>query len=372
MTNLKPQDVCPQLPIILQAFSVIEDPRRPQATRHPLLGLLIMAFCTVAMGADGWDDIADLAEIHFQWFKRIVTCGKSPPCADTFRRVLCSLKPEAVQQALEVWLREKALQHKPGRQICLDGKALRGSKSSYTVNAYVPEEGICLGHTEVDGKENEQVALPRLLDILELEKTLCTGDAIYTQRHLVGQIIDKKADYLFTLKGNQSGLLERAEVLLSKKLPSTKVLKEVEKNRGWVEERSLFLSTKIEEVDPEKKWKGLKMVLRLDTERTKSDGSHTQERRYFITSKIASAEEHMKWIRRHWGIENGLHRVLDVHFNEDGCQVREKTAALNLSLLRKFAGSILRQIDVHRTLKSKMHSMIADPEFRMKFIQSNF
>lgn len=225
-----------------------------------------MAFCTVAMGADGWDDIADVSKIHFIWFKEVMPCGKVPPCADTFRRVFCALKPEAVQQVLEIWLREKALQHKPGRHIAFDGKALRGSRSTYAVNAYVPEEGIFLGHTEVEGKENEQVALPRLLDALELEGALCTGDAIYTQRHLVTQIIENKADYLFAVKDNQPKLLKRVENLFSKKLPSIKVFKELEKNRGWVEERCLLLSTRATEVDPEGKWKGLKAVLRLDTE----------------------------------------------------------------------------------------------------------
>ena len=184
MSKIKPQEVCPELPSIVKAFSIIEDPRRAQAIRHPLLGILLMAFCTVAMGADGWEDMADLSSIHFQWFKEVVPCGKVPPCADTFRRVLCAIKPEIAQQALEIWLKEKSLPRKPG-QICFDGKALRGSKSAYTVNAYVPEESIFLGHTEVDGKENEQVALPRLLDLLELEGALCSGEAIYTQRHLV-------------------------------------------------------------------------------------------------------------------------------------------------------------------------------------------
>lgn len=88
-----------------------------------------------------------------------------------------------------------------------------------------------------------------------------------------------------------------------------------------------------------------------------------------MTSEI---EKYVRSIHQHWGIENGLHRLLDLHFKEDGCQIRQKTGALNLSLFRKFAGSILRQLDPDRTLKSKMHSMMADALFRMRFIQSNF
>lgn len=200
---IQPQEVCPDLCIILNAFAVIEDPRRNQAKRHPLLGILVMAFCTIGMGADSWDDMTDLCQIHFDWFTNVVPCGKTSPSSDTFRRVLCALNPSIVQQALTVWLKEKSLQHKNGRHIAFDGKALRGSKGSFTVNAYAPEEGICLGQVDVDSKENEIVALPRLLDLLELEGTICSGDAIYTQKAITKQIIKKKGDYLLALKSNQ-------------------------------------------------------------------------------------------------------------------------------------------------------------------------
>lgn len=368
-STLTPERVCPTPLAICEALCVIEDPRRAQARRHPLIGILVMSLCAIACGGNGWDEIADIADCHFSWFKSVVPCGKEAPSADTFRRVIQAIRPESFQRMLQEWLKRCALEKRPGRQVCFDGKALRGSKKVHIVNAYDPDDGIILGQIAVQDKENEISALPRLDSIVELEGTICTGDAMFTQRKIVERLRERGADYILALKSNQKGLFEAVQKEFGGNYATTKKLKTLDKNRGWVEERTLKISSRISKIDPKKKWADLEAVIELTSQRNRGD-EFTIETRYFIAS-LADAEVLLERIRKHWGIENGLHRTLDIHFREDACQVREKIAAENLSMLRKIAGSILHQLDPNRTLKSKMRRMMASDSFREGFLSFN-
>lgn len=362
-----PNQVCPPLLALCEDLQVIEDPRRKQAVRHPLIGIMVMALCSIAAGADGWDDIADTAELHFEWFQKVVPCGKKPPSADTFRRVIQSLKPEYLQMALESWLKRSGLAKRPGRQICFDSKALRGSKSTHIVNAFDPDDQVTLGQVSVGEKQNEISALPILENMLELSDTLCSGDAMFTQKKIVKRFQEVGADYILALKANQPKFFERVQKEFSGNYASTIHKKTVEKNKGWVEVRSLRCSTRINKVDPNSDWKGLQAILELKTKKTKGE-EFSIETRYYITSLEPDLDNLLKVIRSHWGIENGLHRSLDIYFKEDACLVRHKTGASNLSILRKLAGSILHRLNPKKTLKSKIKAMLGSSAFRMRFL----
>ena len=365
--KLSPRQVCPSSLALCEDLQIIEDPRRKQAIRHPLIGILVIALCAIAAGADGWDDIADTAELHFEWFQEVTECGLCPPSSDTFRRVIQSLKPSCLQNALEAWLTRSGLEKRPGRQICFDGKALRGSKSVHIVNAFDPEDRVILGQISVGEKQNEITALPFLREALELSGTTCTGDAMFTQKQIVTDLQGSGADYMLSLKANQPKLLKKVEKEFGGNYASILHRETVEKNRGWVEERRLRCSTRIERIDPESAWEGLKAVLELQTKKTKGE-EFSIETRYYITSLKPELDNLLQIIRSHWGIENILHRSLDVYFKEDGCQVREKRGAANLSMLRKLAGSILHRLNPKKTLKSKMKAMLGSKTFRMRFL----
>ena len=365
--KLFPSQVCQSPLALCEDLQVIEDPRRKQAIRHPLIGILIMALCAIAAGADGWDDIADTAELHFEWFKEVTACGKQPPCPDTFRRVIQSLKPECLQKALEAWLIRSGLEKRPGRQICFDGKALRGSKGVHIVNAFDPKDRVTLGQISVGEKQNEITALPALREVLELSGTICSGDAMFTQKQIVKDLQSSGADYVLALKANQPKLFERVQKEFGGNYASTSCKEVVEKNRGYVEERRLRCSKRVGKIDPRSEWKGLEAVIELRTKKSKGD-EFSIETRYYLTSVKAGLEVLLEIIRSHWGIENILHRSLDIFFKEDACQVREKRGAENLSMLRKLAGSILHRIDPQKTLKSKMKAMLGSKIFRMRFL----
>lgn len=375
MTNeipdLSPQDTCSDILGLVKDLAVVEDPRRAQARHHPLIGVLVMALCSIAAGADGWEDIADTADLHFNWFKEVVECGDRAPSADTFRRVIQALKPNCMQAALEAWLKRCSLEHRPGRQVCFDGKALRGAQGVHIVNAYDPDEALILAQVSVGEKQNEISAFPALQNMLDLRETVCTGDAMFTQRQIVKTLRAQGADYVLALKANQGSLFRAAEMEFGGNYASIQKLEMVEKNRGWVEQRTLRCSTRTAKLDPDSKWTDLQCVLQLTTRRSRGE-EFTLETRYYIASLEPDLEQLATTIRGHWGIENGLHRTLDVLFKEDACQVREKTAAANLSLLRKLAGSILRRVDPDRTLKSKMKAMLGSAAFRTRFIQCDW
>ena len=365
--RLCPKQICSSPLALCEDLQVIEDPRRKQAVRHPLIGIMVMALCAIAAGADGWDDIADTTELHFEWFQEVVPCGKQPPSADTFRRVIQSLKPEYLQMALESWLRRSGLKNRSGRQICFDGKALRGSKSTHIVNAFDPDDRVTLGQVPVGEKQNEITALPLLRNMLDLSDTVCSGDAMFTQKKIAKGFQEVGADYVLALKANQPKFFERVQKEFSGNYASTIHRETVEKNRGWVEARSLRCSTRISKVDPKSDWKGLQAVLELKTKKTKGE-EFSIETRYYITSLKPDLGIVLRVIRSHWGIENGLHRTLDVFFKEDACQVRHKTGAANLSVLRKLAGSILHRLNPQKTLKSKIKAMLGSPIFRIRFL----
>lgn len=365
--KLFPSQICQSPLALCEDLQVIEDPRRKQAVRHPLIGIMIMALCAIAAGADGWDDIADTAKLHFEWFKEVTVCAKQPPSSDTFRRVIQSLKPQCLQKALEAWLKRSGLEKRSGRQICFDGKALRGSKSVHIVNAFNPEDRVTLGQISVGEKQNEITALPSLQEVLDLSGTTCSGDAMFTQKQIVKDLQSSEADYVLSLKANQPKLLEKVQKEFAGNYASILRREMVEKNRGWVEERILRCSTRVGKVDPKSEWKGLQAVIELETKKTKEE-EFSIETRYYLTSLDPDLDVVMKIIRSHWGIENILHRSLDVFFKEDACQVREKIGAENLSMLRKLAGSILQRIDPQKTLKSKMKAMLGSRAFRMRFL----
>ena len=366
----EPEAICPSPLALCEDFAVIEDPRREQAKRHPLVGILVMALCSIAGGADGWEDIADTVELHFDWFKRVVPVGKVPPSADTFRRVIQALKPSSLQSALESWLRRSALEHRPGRQICFDGKTLRGSKKVHIVNAYDPEDSVTLGHISVQKKKNEISAVPPLIDALDLQDTICTGDAMFTQKKIISSLIGAGADYFLALKGNKKKLFEATQKEFAGRYSCLLSTQTLEKNRGWVEERTILYGDRICRLEGSKGWAELKGVVELCSERRKGE-EFSIETRYFVTSLEPDLPTLMRVARQHWGIENGLHRTLDVFFKEDSCQVRHAVGAENLSFLRKLAGNILHKLDPDKTMKSKMNVMIRSETFPTRLLQGD-
>lgn len=360
----------------LLSLNVIEDPRVNRKKLHPLINILVITLIAVGSGACSWGHIAYYGSLHQDWFAQHLDLKNGIPSHDTFSRVFCLLNPEAVERALQIWSATRPGALRSGRQVAFDGKRLRGASQwqedenpVHVVNAYCPEEGVTIGQTMVKNKQHEISAIPTLIKQLDLRGAVCSGDAAFTQKEIVKQLKNAGADYCLALKDNQLNFRAAVEGLFGGHFPSTISCETIEKNRGRIERRKIWVSHQVQRLKGCEEWAGLQSVIRLESQR--GEGAEI-EIRHYICSLKPKPEEALSIVRRHWGIENELHRTLDVYFREDQWQNRAKVAAANLAVLRKIAGTILGKLDQKVPLIYKMTALSSSESFRTRFINFEF
>lgn len=218
---------------------------------------------------------------------------------------------------------------------------------------------ICFGQVKTEDKSNEITAIPELLELLELKGLIVTIDAMGCQKKIAEKIVEKKADYLFSLKGNQEKLHEDVKDFFNHELDEKyceryriqKLSCAVEKDHGRIEKRDYYLCTNLKWLAKKDEWKNLCGIGMDRSSRLTKDGEST-ELRYFITS-LTDVNLAAKAMRAHWSIENNLHWVLDTVFDEDYCRVRKDNSAQNLNIIRKLVMNLLKGLDLPVTTKKK-------------------
>jgi predicted transposase YbfD/YdcC len=220
------------------------------------------------------------------------------------------------------------------------------------VSAWANSNCLVLGQRRVDEKSNEITAIPKLLDALELSGTVVTIDAMGCQRTIAEKIVAKKADYILAVKENQGNLF--AEIKDSfQMLAADAVALEIDYGHGRIEQRRCSAIADLSLVEKAAEWASLQGLVRIESERHhKATGKIETEIRYYITSLAPNAERLNGSIRQHWGIENKLHWVLDMGFNEDQDRKRAGYAAQNFSVLNRIALNLLKQ---DKTSKRGVH-----------------
>lgn len=342
---------------VRQHFEQLQDPRVERGRRHELLEIVVIAICGVICGADTWVDIAEFGLAKQEWFQQFLQLPNGIPSHDTFGRVFARLDPEQLQGCLLAWaaaLREAS----GGKLVALDGKTLRrshdrasGKSALHLVSAWATENHLMLGQQKVAGHSNEITALPALLGMLALEGCTVTIDAMGTQKEIAGRVKERGAEYVLALKGNQGRLYE--EVRESFTLAQQEGFLGINHDRyetvngghGRIERRRYWTIWDLEHIaylDPGGEWAGLRSIGMVEAERRVGE-KVTRERRYYLSSLAGQAQEFAEAVRGHWGIENGLHWVLDVAFREDDSRVRTGNAPENLALLRRIALTLLHQ-----------------------------
>ncbi len=340
---------------LFEKVGEIKDPRIERKKLHSLKDILVMAVCATICGADNWEDIAEFGEAKREWFASFLELENGIPSHDTFRRVFILLDNIELKTIFVDWI-SSVVNLSKGTLVNIDGKNLCGSKEPgknkkalNVVSAWASQQSVVLGQVRCEEKSNEITAIPELLKILDLEGCIVTIDAMGCQTEIVKDIVEKGADYVISLKGNQGNLhvevkdyLDWAERIGFKEIKYDYV-ETLEKGHGRIEQRRCWVTEEIEWLPGKEKWQNLKSVVMVEAIREVIGGKKTLERRYFISSLEANAELALKCVRGHWAIENELHWCLDIGFREDANQVREAKSAENLATLRHIGINLLKQ-----------------------------
>ena len=327
----------------------ITEPRRVRYgnIRHKLDDIIIIGLCTVICGGEDYNDMEAFGLEREEWLRTFLELPNGIPDSDTFRRLFERLNPTELSECLYSWLeteREKR------SVIAVDGNA--SHKAYQVVSAFVAENQITLGEVVVDEKSNEITAVPALLDVIDVEGSIVTADAMSCQKEITKKITDKKADYVIALKENQLALYNDTAANF-RDMPQELPTKEtVEKDHGRLERRTYSLLTDLSWEEDREKWANLNGIGMVHTHIREKDTSR-EERRYYITS-LTDVAEFSDAVRKHWSIENQLHWNLDVIFREDAAQAKKDLSPLNMNVLRKTSLALLEKAKYGRISKKKM------------------
>lgn len=329
-------------------FLEVEDFRQAGKCRYQLADLLLVGLCTYLSNGQDYADMVLFAQTHAPHLPDLIAL----PCApshDTFNRVFQLLEPRVLRQLLSDHGR-RLLDTLAQKQICLDGKKLRGvsPRSSgnaglYVVNAWVSENRLCVGQVRVEQKSNEITALPTLLAQLDLTDAVVTTDAMGCQTAIAGQIRRQQGHYLLALKRNHGQLWEEVHGAFQANAAVT-AHERWEYSRDRLEQRQCWqLPVNCLDATFGQAWAGLQTVVKIEATRT-IGGQTQREVRYYLSSETeANTLYYSKLARGHWGIENHLHWHLDVTLKEDACRVRTGYGPENLATLRKLTLQLLTQ-----------------------------
>jgi predicted transposase YbfD/YdcC len=342
-------------------FADLPDPRIETANKlHPLTDILVVATCAVIAGAEGWEDIAEYGRSKEDFFRRFLELPNGIPSHDTFERVFAKLDPDAFADRFGRWMSElcdsTGLAH-----VAVDGKSARRSpKDTFTgclhlVSAWAVESRLILGQRSVPDGGHEITTVPDLLAALDLTGAVVTLDAAGCQKATVEQIRSQGGEYVVCVKGNQKGLHDAVAGVFERageaEFAGCDMAAEVGAAHGREEERYV---TVVQDPDglPDG-WADVGSVALVCRERRVTGRKNESGAWYYITSLRASAEVLAGYIRNHWGIENGLHWVLDVAFREDDSRTRSGHAAANLGMLRRVALSLLKRTKVRGSIRTR-------------------
>jgi predicted transposase YbfD/YdcC len=317
-----------------------------------------------------------------KWLTTFLELKHGIPSHDTFRRVFILLDTVELESVFVDWI-SATVSLSQGTLVNIDGKSLRGSKAPqqgkkalHVVSAWVSEQSVVLGQLKCEEKSNEITAIPELVKILNLEGCVVTIDAMGCQKEIVPEIVNKEADYVIALKGNQ-GLLHQAvkqywEWAAHENFRALSVDTCVtwEKDHGRIEERRCWVTEDIKWLAEKEAWANLQSVIMVEAEREVIGQEKTTEKRYFISSLGANAEQSLKAVRGHWAVENELHWCLDIGFREDECQIREAQSAENLAAIRHIGLNLLKQEKSCRLgIKSKRKKAGWDESYLLKVLK---
>jgi predicted transposase YbfD/YdcC len=375
---MEEKELYEQVRLGVEHFEKMVDPRIERSKQYPLVEIVVIALSAILSEAESFYDIAAFGETKKMWLRQFLALENGIASHDTFRRVFSLLDPMQFQACVLDWVRSVIGGTLSSEDVlCIDGKQLRGSESSslkavHMLNVWSHQHGLCLTSTAVDGKSNEITHIPSVLEtlsLLDIAGCIITVDALNTQRDVAAKVKEHEAEYVMALKGNQGTLLEDVMWLFDSAYTNPKVnsFETHERNRGRDEVRQCSVLSDLDYLE-QHYWPGLQSVAKVSSQRT-IRGKTTSEVRYYLCSFKAQAEKLLTTVRTHWEIENKLHWILDVVFNEDAHSYRDRCGAQNIAVLRHLALNLLRLDDSNGSLKGKRKRAAWDDLFRASILK---
>jgi len=359
---------------VTRHFARLRDPRRRHLRRHLLMDIVLIALCAVICGADDWQQVVTFGRRRRPWLQTFLALPHGIPSHDTFERVFDRLDPNAFLACFQQWV-EALAQGLGLKHLAIDGKTLRHSGNAakglgplHVVSAWATECHLALGQVAVDAKSNEITAIPRLLELLDVQGALVTIDAMGCQKAIAQQVVEGGGDYVLSVKDNQPHLLQDIQASITKALESGpegiayETYETKGQGHGREEIRSYVTLTDVEGIRDRAEWAGLRVIGMCARTRIVG-GKRTDEAHYFIGSRQAGARAYGEAVRGHWGIENSLHWQLDLTFGEDANRVQRRHGAANLALLRRLALSLLKRQSDKGSIACKRLAAALDTDF---------
>lgn len=247
------------------------------------------------------------------------------------------------------------------------------------MSAFATRERLVIGQEAVADGGCEQETIPLLLKRLAasgaLSGALVTIDAIACNPKVAKAVVEAGADYLIAVKANQPGLCAEIERFFDDPAsPPPDRCEDIDKGHGRVEKRRVAVSTEVDWLRGERRFPGeyrlpgIAAIVMVEAE-TFAKGTATRHRRFYVTSRILTAEQAAHAIRAHWAIETSLHWVLDVTFREDKCRGRTGHGPANMAVVRHFAFNLIRSIDDKRSIKLRRKRAARNNQYLQQILQ---
>jgi predicted transposase YbfD/YdcC len=356
-------------------FGRLPDPRADNA-RHELLDVLFIALAAVLCGAESCADMADFGQSKEGLLQLVLRLEHGIPSHDTFSRVFRLLEPEAFGRAFRQFMAAfaKANKLKLTGVVAVDGKALRGAyerggKTSplHLVNVFAVDARMVLAQRKAPGR-NETIGALEVLKLLDLEGSIVTADALHCRRAFAAAVLERGGDYALAIKANCRPLFKAVtqQFTRSGKRSNTKQADLSVHDRSETRRATVICNTSLAELH---RFPGIAAVGRI-TSRRRLRGQRADAPlvRYYVLSKYVSPKRLLQVARSHWGIENQLHWVLDVHFSEDRNRARKDNAPENLALVRKLGLNILQALPLQVSIRRKIKRAGWDDAFLLQAI----
>lgn len=355
-----------RLAVLLEHFSTLDDPRDVRRISHPLSEILLLVVCGTIADCDDYDHIAAWGEAHLEFLRRHLPYRNGVPGGRWLTILMNRISPALFSAAFTAWVRSTW----PDRPdfVAIDGKTSRrshdraaGEEAIHLVSAFATTSRLVLGQEAVPSKANELTAIPLLLARLAeqdgLQDALVSIDAIATNATIAKAIRNAGADYLLAVKANQPSLRAEVEACFEAAPPgSVQTHTTHDKGHGRIEQRTTSVVREVDWLSGQRRFPGelrlpdVACIVRVQACIERGAKTH-RETRYYISSATLDAERAGEAVRGHWGIENRLHWVLDVTFNDDQSRLRKGHGAKNMAVVRHFALNLVRAAKDTKSIK---------------------